>query len=279
MRIELAGRWPLLRRLRLVEPAAGSLILDARRLTFASPLDLAAMVALARSAEAGGDRVRLIAPRDHNVTSYLERLDVISNLPVGAEVVGALAGGPRADRADSLLEVAHLTPDDADRLLDRLGRVFTSRYGPRGRRYFAAVGELVDNAISHGRSDLGAFIAAQVYTGTTSGRPGIEFAVCDTGIGVRAHLSRNLANEVPADDVAALKTALRPGVTGTQEERGHGLNDLWRAVPETGFARLQLRSGKGLASVVGHGGTRRPRCVLDEVDVPGTWAWLRVRPY
>lgn len=279
MRIELAERWPLLRRLRMTESAAGCLVLDARLLTFASPLDLAAIVALARSAGASGDKVRLITPRDHNVTSYLERLDVIRNLPAGADVVGELVGGARADLADSLLEVTHLTPECVAPLLDRLGRMFVRQYGSLGRRYFAGVGELIDNAISHGWSSQGAFVAAQFYTGVTSGRRGIEFAVCDTGIGVRAHLRRNSANEVPVDDVAALKTALRPGVTGTQEKRGHGLNDLWRAVPEAGFARLQLRSGKGLAGIVGHGDLRRRRCSTDEVGVAGTWASLRVRPY
>ncbi|WP_158641433.1 hypothetical protein [Amycolatopsis eburnea] len=279
MRIELAGRSPLLRRLWSIEPEAGSMVLDARRLTFASPLDLAAIVALARSAAARGDRVKLIAPRDHNVASYLERLDVISNLPPDAEVVGDLGGGPRADLADSLLEVGHLTAEHATRLVERMGRMFARHYGRLGLRYFQGVGELIDNAVSHGVSELGAFVAAQVYTGATSGRRGIEFAVCDTGVGIRAHLRRNPANHHLADDVTALKKALRPGVTGTEETRGHGLNDLWRAAPDAGFARLLLRSGEGLASVVDHGGVRRPMCVPAGGDVAGTWAWLRVRPY
>jgi hypothetical protein len=279
VRIELAGRWPLLRRLCPVEPEIGSLVLDARRLTFASPLDLAAIVALAHGAAAQGDRVKLITPSDRNVASYLERLDVISNLPPGADVVGAVRAGPRSNLADRLLEVAHLTPDGADRLVDRVGQMFIRQYGRLGRRYFQAIGELIDNAISHGDSSVGAFVAAQVYSGATSGWRGIEFAVCDTGVGVRAHLRRNSANKGIADDVAALETALRSGVTGTEEERGHGLNDLWRAVPEAGFARLQLRSGKGLASVIGHDGVQRPTCVRAEVDVAGTWASLRVRHY
>ncbi|MFD4197646.1 hypothetical protein [Amycolatopsis thermoflava] len=279
MRIELVGRRPLLRRLCFVEPEAGSLVLDARQLTFASPLDLAAMVALARAAGARGEHVQLITPRDRNVASYLERLDVISGLPPGADVVGDLPGGPRADLADRLLEVTPLRPDGANQLSERMGRMLTRHYGDLGRRYFSGVGELIDNAISHGVSSLGAFVAAQVYTGATSGRPGIEFAVCDTGVGVRAHLGHTLADDVLVDDVAALEAALRPGVTGTREKRGHGLNDLWRAVPKGGFARLQLRSGKGLASVVGDGGSRRPACVPSDVEVAGTWAFLRVHPY
>ncbi|UMP01264.1 hypothetical protein [Amycolatopsis sp. EV170708-02-1] len=279
MRIELVGRRPLLRRLCPVEPENGSLVLDSRRLTFASPLDLAAIVSLARAAGSRGEKVRLITPRDHNVASYLERLDVISSLPPGTDVVGELPGGPRMDLPDRLLEVTHLTPGGADRLGERMGRMLTRHYGDLGRRYFAGVGELIDNAISHGWSGVGAFVAAQVYTGATSGLPGIEFAVCDTGIGVRAHLGHNVADDILVDDVAALETALEPGVTGTREERGHGLNDLWRAVPKGGLARLQLRSGKGLASVVGRGDSRRPTCVSADVDVAGTWASLRVHPY
>lgn len=54
MRIELSGRRPLTRRVTPVhhKEHPGELVLDARALTFASPLDLAAMLALAYAARA-----------------------------------------------------------------------------------------------------------------------------------------------------------------------------------------------------------------------------------
>jgi hypothetical protein len=196
VRVELAGRWPLLRRQLPVRPVdEGWMVLDARRLTFACPLDLAGVVALARVAASGGARVALVTPCDAGVASYLQRMDVVRRLPVGSEIDGRLPPERRADRSRVLVEVSQVSAGTVEEMVARAGRMITAHFesGIRGL-VFTAVGELIDDAASHGASEQGAFMAAQAYTGRVSGRRGLEFAVCDTGIGVLAHLRRNPAH-------------------------------------------------------------------------------------
>lgn len=256
----------------------GWLVIDARRLTFACPLDLAAVVALAHAAADDGTRLALITPGNVDVTSYLQRMDVIRRLPTGSMIDGQLPGERRTDLSHLLMEVTQVTPDRVEDVVTRVGRMITTHFeqGVRGR-VFQAVGELIDNAVSHGASDLGAFMAAQAYTGTTSRRPGLEFAICDTGIGVLAHLRRNPIHQDLSDARAALARALQPGATGTAEQRGYGLDDLLRVTRDGGVARLVLRSGNGIANVVVRLHERRMSYVSSDAQVGGTWAWLRVR--
>lgn len=278
MRIELAGRWPLLRReLKVRQVDEGWVVLDARRLGFACPLDLAGMVALAWTA-ATDVRVALIAPSDDGVASYLQRMDVLRHLPPGCEVDGWLPDGQRTDRSHVLLEVCQISANTVDSLVARSGRMIAAHYdsGVRGP-LFRGVGELIDNAASHGASPNGAFMAAQAYTGRVSGRPGLEFAVCDTGIGVLAHLSRNPAYRHLSGDRSALVEALIPGVTGTDEPRGNGLPDLLEDTHGTGIARVILRSGTGIANVVANRAGQVITSATSAPRVSGTWAWLRVR--
>jgi hypothetical protein len=277
MRIELAGRWPLLRReLKVRQLDEGWVVLDARRLRFACPLDLAGMVALAWIA--ADVRVALVSPCDAGVASYLQRMDVLRQLPAGCEVDGQLPDGPRTDRSHALLEVCQVSADTVESVVARSGRMIAAHYdsGVRGP-LFRGVGELIDNAASHGVSPTGAFMAAQAYTGKASGRPGLEFAVCDTGIGVLAHLRRNPSYRHLPGDRSALVEALKPGVTGTTDPRGYGLHDLLQITRGSGIARLVLRSGTGIANVVAHRAGQVITPAASTPAVPGTWAWLRVR--
>jgi hypothetical protein len=222
VRVELAGRQPLLRREVLIRQIdEGWLVLDARRLLFASPLDLAAIVALAHTAAARRTRVAFVPPRDVAVASYAQRMDVVGRLPVGAVIEGSLPSERRTDCSGVLLEVSPLSPATIDNLVTGLGRMATAHFeGGVAGLVFRGVGELIDNAASHGESRLGAFVSAQTYTGTTSGRRGFEFAVCDTGIGVLTHLRGNPKYVDVPDARSALACALQPGVTGTSEPAG-----------------------------------------------------------
>lgn len=259
------------------QEAPGRLVLDARGLTFASPLELTGLVAHAHAAAHHGELVEVLTPADRNVASYLERMDVIGHLADRAFVRDAPPGAPRFDRITQLTEVTHVTTHTADVFIDRLSRMIFDYLDPALRKAaFFGVGELVDNAISHGSSEPGAFAAAQLYSGRTSTYAGMEFAICDTGVGVLSHLRRNPRYEHLHDAPAALACALQPGVSGTNDPRGYGLHDLLST--NDGYVRLVLRSGAGIASVVArpsHGA--RPQAVDWADPVPGTWAWLRVR--
>lgn len=254
------------------------MVLDARRLIFACPLDLAGILAMARVAAASGARVGLLAPGDAGVASYLQRMDVVRQLPVGTKIDGRLPDQQRADRSRVLLEVSRVSASTVGGIVARAGQMIAARFesGIRGL-VFTAVGELIDNAASHGASEQGAYMAAQAYTGRVSGGRGLEFAVCDTGIGVLAHLRRNPAYRHLPDASSALAKALQPGVTGTGDQRGHGLADLLQVTRAGGVARLVMRSGNGIASIVVRRLDRHATHTDSTPAVAGTWAWLRVR--
>jgi hypothetical protein len=275
MRVELAGRHPMLRgNVRVSGGDENRVVIDARRLRFASPLDLAAMAALAHGAESD---VAFLPPRDPSVASYLQRMDVLRQLPEGTEVWGAGQPEQRTDKSKVLLEVSPVSPVNADELAAKAVGLAAERLGTHAaRQIFTCVGELTDNAVSHGRSPLGAFMSAQSYSGDTSGRPGFEFAVCDTGVGVLTHLRSNPDYAETPDVLSALACAIRPGVSGTGEQRGNGLADLLN-ITQSGVGRLVLRSGDGIASIALRHGQRRDVFAHSSLTIRGTWAWLRAR--
>lgn len=278
VRVELVGRLPMLRGDVQVSTAAEDrVVLDTRRLLFASPLDLAAIAALAHASVDDEPRVTLLPPKDPSVASYLQRMDVLRRLPQGSEICGPALPEQRTDRSRVLLELSPLSPATADELVARVGTLATERLGRHaGGQVFKCVGELIDNAVSHGQSRVGAFVSAQAYTGATSRRPGFEFAVCDTGIGVFGHLRSNPAYATIPDVQSALACAIQPGVTGTGEQRGNGLADLLE-ITQGGVGRLVLRSDDGIASIALRHGRRRDVFAGSTLTIRGTWAWLRVR--
>ncbi|MFB6753582.1 hypothetical protein ACFCX6_21990 [Streptomyces sp. NPDC056353] len=279
MLLELTGRHPLLRRdlvIRSAEP--GRLVVDARRLAFASPLDLTAVASAVHAHAAEGRGIALLLPASPDVTSYMQRMDLLQALPQGAHVEGAIPDQTRYDRSTTLIEVAHLQPATADAIGERVGQMAIRQLGSRdGRKVFKAVGELIDNATDHGASTCGAFIAAQAYSGKTTGYRRLEIAVCDTGIGVLAHLRRNPAHAHIISSAEALEHALRRGVSGTQDERGNGLPDLLSGPGNTAATRLVLRSGHGLLRASRtRSGPAPARSAGTSTAVQGTWSWLRV---
>jgi hypothetical protein len=253
------------------------LVIDARRLQFASPLDLTASVALAHSHATSGDKVTLALPRNAAVTSYLQRMDFIDRLPAGSQAEGQLPIEIRKDHSHSLLEVTPLSRETATPVGAHLGMVMTASLGPRlAQQMFRGLGELIDNAVSHGGSELGAFVAAQTYTGKTTGTRRLEMAICDTGMGVLAHLRQNPDHKHITHSNLALEWALRRGVSGAEGRRGNGLPDLLDLTGRAGPARLILRSDDGLLRAGRSGGRTMTRRLATSSRVNGTWTWLRI---
>ncbi|WGL52134.1 ATP-binding protein [Nocardioides sp. BP30] len=254
------------------------LVIDAARLTFACPLDLAGIVATANWAAAASMPVTLKMPVDPNAASYLQRMDVIQLMPPRIDLVGRMPVDARTDLRNRLLEVTPINPSNVDSVQERLGRLIDAFYAEHsvaaGRRVSTACGELLDNAVTHGSSPTGAFIAAQTYTGTTTEGPRFEVAVCDTGIGVRAHLRNNPRYRLIPHDRAALSTALKAGTSGVGDDRGNGLSDLVSRTRHHGDLRFEMRSGHAEITVVGSP-THCEQKTLDRQDeTAGTWAWL-----
>jgi hypothetical protein len=232
---------------------------------------------MATTAAAQGRQVALQLPHDEDVASYLARMDVLERLDGIAKIDGSVAPQSRKDRAGKLMEVTGVSPSNAADVAATLGCMAVESLGnASGPAAFKSLGELLDNAITHGLSDVGAFTAAQLYTGASSGRPGFEFAVCDAGVGILEHLRTSFRHQDLDDGRIALERALENGVSGTPESRGYGLGDLGDAVTRNGVGRLILRSSGAITSVA----LRSKRPITSRsavVPTDGTWAFLRVR--
>jgi hypothetical protein len=274
MRIRLSGSQPL------HDPAIGavpsgaigaSMIIDASELTFASPLDLAGVAAWASRLRHDGHPVDFVIPADGDVSRYLVRMDLIDHLArAGVTISAAAPSVRRADRADVLLEVRRIyDPETVDRFTEDAYELALLHTTPGSAAAAATiVAELLDNAITHAASPVGVYAAAQVHQHGGD----VELAIADAGMGIRSHLARNPGfRDLTA--AQAISAALRPGVTGTSEQRGNGLPDLLNTA--SGFGgQLLLRSDDGFAEIRAAPAGRQ---FSTAGQVTGTWAWVHVR--
>ena len=93
-----------------------------------------------------------------------------------------------------MIPILHLEPEQAK----TLGYIFS---------------ELIRNVIEHAEAENGAILCAQYYKKSNSIRVGIA----DTGCGIRTTITRSHAAQ---SDLAALRLALTPGITGTTSKEG-----------------------------------------------------------
>jgi hypothetical protein len=270
--LRLAGRHPL--HAPAIEQESHELpgvTFDASEMEFASPLDLAALTAWAARLHHEGTPVVLVLAAIGGVRRYLTRMDMVATLDqAGIKIIGTVPALRRGDCADVLLEVRQIqNPEEAARFAVDAWELARRHTTDRSAAAAAKMlGELLDNATTHASSPVGVYAAAQVHP-----RAGdMELAVADGGIGIPAHLARNPCfRHITAAE--ALEAALRPGVSGTSENRGNGLPDLLNIASNLG-GELILRSGDGRARVVAASSHRQ----FAEADrVPGTWAWVHAR--
>lgn len=277
----LVGEGPLTDAAFLSGQGPDILVIDATRLSFATPLDLAGMVATAHWAAEVSIAVILKLPQNLEMASYLQRMHVVRHMPPHTKILGPVLSGALADDPLSM-EVTPLNPKNMDDLVERVGPLVTDFYkaytAEGGAAAFRACSELMSNATEHGVSGRGAFVAVQLHTGTESRCPRLEFAVCDTGVGVMNHLRRNPAYEYLTRDEVAISKAMEPGVSGIRaDRRGNGLSDSVDGARPFGTVSLQIRSGKGEVRVAGtpEGQTHIQNSRPDQTV--GTWAWLTHR--
>jgi len=276
----LVGSRPLSEAAVLSGEGPDTLVIDATKLTFACPLDLTGIVATAYGAASCSVRVVLRLPRDPDVASYLQRMDVLRHMPSRTQILGRVPPDARTDHRRSLMEVTALNEGNVNDLSERLGPLVTSFYEDHsaGAAVFRACSELMSNATEHGTSEHGAFIAAQLYTGSTTEGARLEFAVCDTGVGVMAHLRRNPEHDYLTRDEVAIAKAMKAGVSGVAEDlRGNGLRDVIEDTRHYGRLAFQIRSGKGEVRVTGTLSSRRTQKGRRQDETSGTWAWLTHR--
>lgn len=276
------GSGPLALTASLSGTGPDNLVIDATGLTFASPLDLAGIVATAHWAASDSIRVSLRLPSDPDVAAYLQRMDVLRQMPTRTQILGRVPPDARADRRESLMEVTALNEKNVNDLSERLGPLVTGFYKSSstaaGAAVFRACGELMGNATEHGSSDHGAFVAAQLHTGTTTECARLEFAVCDTGIGIMDHLRRNPRYAYLTRDELAIAKATQAGVSGiVTDGRGNGLSDAIEHSRRHGSVDLRIRSGRGEVLVEGTPSCHTSRELSRQDQTGGTWAWLTHR--
>jgi len=281
MYVRFDGHCPALQRTIAIDATQDpELVLDARRLTWASPVDLTGLVAWAHCRAATG--ARLVMPTHPDAANYLCRMDVTRTLEAaGVTIEGDPPAEDRQDRRHRLIEVRQIIDDN--NIEDFVSSVYMLVDANVGARPAALVhtmlGELLAN-IPHAQSPVGAFGAAQVYSGATSGQPGIEISVADPGRGILASLRNNPEFADLEDEAAAIRASLRKGVSGNPAEdqadaagRGNGLPHIVRQLHRHQGVFV-LRSGAAVARVR----TRSRSVDRSATATPGTWAWIRLNP-
>jgi hypothetical protein len=268
----LSGRGPIIQA-GLSRPfrAGEGLLLDLSTLEFATPLDVAGAAMLSNLAT--GD-VTIVLPSQPRVGNYLAAMGFLDAVPPTAEIVGRRPGH-RGVPAPSIPILKFSHPDEWDDLANRnILRYLQMHLGPAGAaNVVEIIGELADNAGTHGASTAGYYVAGQFYTGRTSRMPkGMWIAVVDAGIGIRRHLAASGLHPVIASDAEAIQLAARPGITGTMPPRGYGLVDVRRFARRLGPGRVVIRSGDGaglFALRPPAGRTAWYRTLVR--GIPGTW--------
>lgn len=255
-----------------------ALEIDASQLGFVSPVDVAGTLALAHRAADLNIPTLFKTPYDPAVCRYLSAVGFFDLLPAHSKVRGSIPTTSSMPDYGAMLPVTRLTSTNQKMVCDTLGAVITDYYRKffpgvdAGLPVFRACGELISNAVEHGESHIGAFVAAQTHTGaTTGGIPRMEFAVCDNGVGVLDSLRHNPKFEALADDAPALRAALRRGVSGAGDHRGDGLYHVIRDTTIRGDVTFTMRSG-GAEILVTSIHRRIPGIRTDRTE--GTWAWL-----
>lgn len=94
----------------------------------------------------------------------------------------------------------------------------TDPFGSWSDAPYMAIAELCDNALQHGRNDLGGYIAADRIV---EPRREMRLVIADLGIGIPEHIRTR--HPEWHDDTAAITRALARGVSGTGDPHHHSV--------------------------------------------------------
>jgi anti-sigma regulatory factor (Ser/Thr protein kinase) len=114
---------------------------------------------------------------------------------------------------------------------------------PLGQATFMAVSELCNNAIDHGRNNLGAYLAVRRIS---EPRRQVSIAISDLGIGIPEHIRQRYPEW--GDDGWAIAHATQEGVSGTGDpHRGIGFSAVMEAALTNSLhsARMDILSANG----------------------------------
>jgi hypothetical protein len=249
--------------------------LDLSELTWVTPFDVAAIAAVCLRLGLVGTTPDVSLPRDPMVRSYIVDMGLHAFLPGdwgqggGCAIESPWLRLMRVESADAW--------DDFQSDLWPIARETLGNY-ELTQRTLDILGELVDNAATHGHSDVGTLVCAQTYTGTSSGLPpGVWLGIADAGVGIPAHLRKNPKYSAVVRDEELIGLARKEWVTGTTERRGWGLVEVFENATAAGPSQVVIRSSGGQGDFRLRP-TGRPftRFTSLEPPVPGTWIHVRV---
>lgn len=265
------GEWMI-----LSETSAEAVILDLSELRSADPLFLARMRAFIDWHSSLGCEVQVVCPQLAGIRNYLERMHLARDLPDRCTCdLGTI--GPD-DRSDVLIPIRRLaSAADSDELEQELSDLylahFTGVLSVLAEAFTRTVGEISDNATTHGRSNVGmTYVAAQRYA-----HKRCVLAIGDLGVGIPEHMRGRHAID---DDGDAIRIATKEGISGVNDPmRGMGFQYVIDGLKDERISRGELRvwSGNGRFRVEAQSGLqeRRRAWTVDEATV-GTWVRLEL---
>jgi hypothetical protein len=213
--------------------------------------------------------VRVLTPTDPAVAAHLADMHVFQGLPISFD---RDMPEPSAS-AEVLLPVCTLANfGDVERVADAGVVALEARGGAvagLGDAFHMAIAEFGDNAVSHGRSDLGLRLAAGI---AGDSRRELIFAIGDLGVGIPEHIRQT--NPEWGDDTAAIAKALQPGVSGVRDaQRGYGFLHIQEAAltSQLSAARVEIYSANGFLRLEVVQGTFVPTPLNATVYKRGTW--------
>ncbi len=226
-------------------------LLDARRLRWADPFGMLALLAVGEVAGRSGERPVFRAPESADVAGYMARMGFFEQ----ARELFELDRAPRRTRdgeSDVLLEITPVRSHDdvhtvVDRVQDRAGAILTRQlhYPVAAAVQFSVIlSEVCQNIIEHAQAH--GWVATQTYSRTPRlDRRVVRIAVVDLGVGFRGSLASEHAARFAErwGDAAALEAAFIHGLTRFHDPgRGQGLQQIRKQVGRWG-GRISIRSG------------------------------------
>ena len=239
----------------------GRLLIDLRHLTFIDPAGLVSIAVLTEQATDVGRPVTITAPDSANLASYVARMRLGQHLDQLA--IPHSLPDVRENQLGARLVELHRFQGQAglDRVVGALVQTFIAEHRDVQPLY-AALQEIAENVIQHSGRGHG-YAALQRFPNSQK----VEFAVADSGVGLRARLSE----AVPvADDRVAVVLAARTHVTSSgQAGRGRGIGEV---IDIAGRRRGDVVLVSGDAHGVFHRGSLDPQLTTLGAPHPGTLA-------
>ena len=241
---------------------AGRLAFDFSATTFTRPAGMVSLLAVMDRIRRAGDdhKIALMLPQSNAVRTYWRLAGIMDALGEFCDFEGM----PEQDALPApvpvkpMVKCSHFRDEsDADRLSVEMEDSFMSAlrgYASLANECCETFTELITNAVYHAEGG-GGFALAQ-YCEYQDG-PAIEIAVADSGIGIWNSLNKNIELTGIDSDCAAIKLALKEGVTSVGSKyRGFGLCYVAANVQLEPNRRLAIRSGNGIITLLGDGEIR-----------------------